>query len=398
MRLARIAVVLFAILAAACSRGSAPALVPVGAEPRSSDRWAGQNGYKRLFTFGGAKGAGPVSALVDVHGMLYGTTSGGGNYSVGGGTAYSFTTSGTEKVLHDFGPPADGRQPWSELVALSGVFYGTTEDGGKYDHGIVYSLTTAGEEHVMHSFGRAPDGSEPVTGLTVVNGNLYGTTTLGGRHNGGTVFQITPSNKERVVYNFGSTEADGRDPQGTLVLVKGILYGTTFQGARCGTVYSLTPGGKEQTLYSFTCDYGDGDGPSGGLVAVSGTLYGVTSSGGGPHESQDAGTVYSVTTTGKEHVLHSFGKGSDGAEPTGTLVLFKGKLYGVTGGGGRYSHGTLFSITTSGTETVVHSFGATNDGSNPYAGVVAVKTSLYGTTANGGTGYHPAGTIYAFAP
>jgi uncharacterized repeat protein (TIGR03803 family) len=200
------------------------------------------------------------------------------------------------------------------------------------------------------------------------------------------------------VYSFGRRDADGRDPEGALIVLKGVLYGTTSGGARCGTVYSLTMSGKKRTLYSFTCDYGDGFGPDGALVAVNDTLYGVTFGGGGPYQSETDGTVYSVTTDGKERVLHSFGKGHDGKEPTGALVLFNGKLYGVTYEGGRYSRGAVFSITTSGTEQIVHSFGAANDGSDPSAGLLAVKDSLYGTTDGGGTGYRPAGTVYEITP
>ncbi|HEY2474407.1 MAG TPA: choice-of-anchor tandem repeat GloVer-containing protein, partial [Candidatus Cybelea sp.] len=301
-----------------------------------------------------------MSSLVDFRGTLYGTTASGGNYSISGGTVYSFTTSGAEQVIHDFGPSKDGQGPASEPVAANGVFYGTTPYGGKYGSGVAYSLAPSGEEHVIHNFGKVPDGKSPATGLTVFNGTLYGTTQGGGRHNGGTVFAISASGKEHVVHNFGKTFKDGRDPTGALIVVKGVLYGTTSSG--CGTVFSLTTNGEEKTLHTFNCRYGDGGSPDGALIAVKDTLYGVTFLGGDQYQSGADGTVYSVTTSGKERVLHTFGEGNDGKEPEGALVLFNGKLYGVTYGGGRYyDGGTVFSITTTGTEQILYSFGGSAD-------------------------------------
>ena len=49
----------------------------------------------------------------------------------------------------------------------------------------------------------------------------------------------------------------------------------------------------------------DGVGPSSRLVALNGTLYGTTGGGGTGGE----GTVYSITTSGAEQVLHSFATG-----------------------------------------------------------------------------------------
>jgi uncharacterized repeat protein (TIGR03803 family) len=58
--------------------------------------------------------------------------------------------------------------------------------------------------------------------------------------------------------------------------VKGVFYGTTqFGGVRgCGTVFKLTKSGKETVLHSF----GNKDGvyPMGGVIAVGGVLYGTT--------------------------------------------------------------------------------------------------------------------------
>ena len=58
-------------------------------------------------------------------------------------------------------------------------------------------------------------------------------------------------------------------------------------------------------------------------------------------------------------MLHSFGRLRDGAEPMAGLINVNGTLYGTTSRRGRQlrSSGTVFAITTSGKETVLHRFG-----------------------------------------
>jgi uncharacterized repeat protein (TIGR03803 family) len=87
-----------------------------------------------------------------------------------------------------------------------------------------------------------------------------------------------------------------------------------------------------------------------------------------------------------EVVLHSFGNGDDGARPAADLTYLHGKLYGTTYAGGTNTIGTVFSLTTKGEEHVVHSFGEDygNDGNGPLAGLLDVGGTLYGTTQEGG--------------
>jgi len=95
-------------------------------------------------------------------------------------------------------------------------------------------------------------------------------------------------------------------------------------------------------------------------------LYGTTYEGGADGD----GTVFSITTSGVETVLHSFDE-TDGRNPTAGLIDVSGTLYGTTRNGGAGNGGAVFAVTTSGTETVLHSFGLTSaDGNDPYAGLV----------------------------
>jgi uncharacterized repeat protein (TIGR03803 family) len=189
--------------------------------------------------------------------------------------------------------------------------------------------------------------------------------------------------KEKVLHSFGYQ--DGKYPNAGLTDVNGTLYGTTSSGGSgclsygCGTIYSVTTTGKEKVLYSFVAG-SDGAAPYAGLIDVKGTLYGTTASGGG---SED-GTVFSITTTGVEKVLHTFVGGTDGTQPWADLIDMKGTLYGTTQGGGLNGYGTVFSVTTTGNEKVLYSFAGGSDGKYPNAGLMNVKGTLYGTSLRGG--------------
>jgi uncharacterized repeat protein (TIGR03803 family) len=125
------------------------------------------------------------SALIDVQGKLYGTTSSAEQYGEGG-TAFSVSTDGIEEVLHRFAG-GDGSVPLADLKNVKGVLYGTTSEGGENNVGTVFSITKSGQETVLHSFSNGT-GMQPRAGLAAVAGTLYGTT-YGGS---GTVYSLKP--------------------------------------------------------------------------------------------------------------------------------------------------------------------------------------------------------------
>src|SRR5579863_1052411 len=141
-----------------------------------------------------------------------------------------------------------------------------------------------------------------------------------------------------VVYKFSRSQDGGR-PEGSLLAVNGMLYGTTrwggggacniYGGTGCGTVYQLDPkSGRKKRLYSFGGGSADGAYPNGSLIEVNGTLYGTTTHGGGGcGYNGGCGTVFSITTSGTETMLHSFNNGSDGRYPYAGLHDVNGTLY-----------------------------------------------------------------------
>lgn len=320
---------------------------------------------KVLHSFGRGKDGWLVQAgLVRVNGKFYGTTvnsqaycgSKNGHRVFCNGTVFSISKTGVEKVLNNFGnKPGEAASPWASLVYVGGLLYGTTAGGGASGGGTAFSVTTSGETRVLHSFCTAgADGCGPVAGLIDVSGSLYGTTPRGGRygvaHNGndGTFFSITTTGKARTLHSFGKGY-DGYSPKASLINVNGILYGTTAYGGAhgYGTVFSITTSGKYKILYSFGSSGSpccDGQNPWAGLIDVNGTLYGTTAGGG----ALGVGTVFSVTTSGVEKVLHNFGNVGDGYGPYSALVDVNGTLYGTTECGGTYNScivgGTVFAL------------------------------------------------------
>jgi uncharacterized repeat protein (TIGR03803 family) len=349
-----------------------------------------------------AAGSGPDGTLLDVSGRLFGTTNVGGAY--GGGTVFYASPTGGLTTIHHFGNGADGSAPIAGVIDVNGMLYGTTTSGGAYGQGTVYSIDPkTGVETVLYSFqNNGTDGVDPHAGLIDVNGMLYGTTIHGGPDDVGTVFSINPSTgAETVLFSFDFTQ--GADPYGGLVDVSGTLYGTTAFGGvaggcygyGCGTVFSLNPStGTETVLYSFCSQANCADGtiPSGTLINVKGTLYGTAQQDG----NYGGGTVFSIQPNGGSYtVLHSFGNGQDGSLPVPGLTYKNDTLYGTSIQGGTYGDGTVFSLDRkTGAETVVHSFDQNGtDGSQPYGGLIDVRGTLFGTTVYGGP--YNGGTVFS---
>jgi uncharacterized repeat protein (TIGR03803 family) len=291
------------------------------------------------------------------------------------------------------------------LININGTLYGTTQ----FTHhctrhgcgfGTVFSISPTGVKKTLYVFKGGSDGAYPYAGLIDVDGTLYGTTSEGGTGcNGGcgTVFSVTTSGSERVLHSFEGSP-DGAHPNQGLLDLNGTLYGATFFGGNgedcggsawstgCGTVYSVTLSGSETVLHRFSGG-DDGATPSSSLIAVNGTMYGVTFQ-GGLQKNNDCyavgcGTVYSVSTSGLVTLLHRFKGGHAGSSPRGALVDVHGTLYGTAGGD--LQDGVVYKISARGAYKVLYAFQGGTDGRSPVGGLIDVGGTLYGTTTYGGT-------------
>jgi len=359
------------------------------------------------FFKGGKDGAFPVGGLINVGGTLYGTTASGGgssNCENGCGTVFSVTPAGNEKIIYAFKGGSDGIGPNATLIDVDGILYGTTSGGGK-GGGTVFKVTPAGVETVVHAFGGA-DGDYPQGGLIYGGGGtIYGTTFYGGATNNGTVFRVTTAGAESVIYSF-KFGSDGAGPNSKLIFVNNVLYGTTSWGGAPGdnletlgngTVFKVAAHGVETVLYAFKGG-SDGTEPN-SLVYVSGTLYGTTV--GSTVSSTctvGCGTVFKVTLSGAERVLYAF----KGYDDVSSLMNVGNMLYGTTVQGGKSGScsggcGTVFQVTTAGAYTLLYSFGIDCCGVYPRASLLNVAGTLYGTTSEGGSSCN-CGSVFALTP
>lgn len=365
--------------------------------------------YSVLYGFAGvpSEGITPSGTLIqDAAGNLYGTTQVGGKNSVG--TVFRVTPTGTESVLYDFNLRPDAMFPAFGLFQdAAGNLFGVTNEGGAYGpgngYGTVFKLDSAGNETVLHSFGKGKDGNYPGCVLIAdAKGNLYGTTEGGGKYGFGTVFKITPTDKEVKLHDF--TGFDGAVPVPSLIRdVQGNLFGATIDGGAhgFGTVFKLARNGTYTILYSFCSlqNCTDGEQPRAGLVRdPSGNLFGTTLQGG----ANGQGTVFEITKSGHEIVLHSFGNpgSGDGRWPFGGVVRDPaGNLYGTTDIGGTYDRGTVFEVDNAGNETVLHSFCAQPncvDGNQPFDSLLRDQVgNLYGIASLGPRG---GGIVFKLTP
>ena len=114
------------------------------------------------------------------------------------------STAAAYNSIYSF-PSVDGANPYAAGLTLVGnTLYGTTQNGGAYNHGAVFSVNTLDYSYnVIYSFNSLPDGANPYAGLTLVGNTLYGTTRNGGAYNYGAVFSVnTLDYSYNVIYSF----------------------------------------------------------------------------------------------------------------------------------------------------------------------------------------------------
>ena len=270
-------------------------------------------------------------------------------------------------VLYRFKGREDGSKPRSSLLPVAGGdFYGTTSAGGGtgcggIGCGTVFEISKSGREHVIYRFRGGTDGSAPYGNLIDVGRTLIGTTSSGGGCCG-TVFELGRNGRERVIYRFRGGK-DGVQPLAGLLLANGRLFGTTALGggtgcisqAGCGTVYEVSLSGKETVIHAFQGGR-DGEFPMAALVNNGGALFGTTQAGGSPGcvgisaPPTGCGTVFSVLLPGGQESLVYRMEGKTGvAYPVGALTLLGSRLFGTTRGDGKLygGEGAIYSLSTS---------------------------------------------------
>jgi uncharacterized repeat protein (TIGR03803 family) len=354
---------------------------------------ASSSGFAVLHAFAGPpKDGGDAFAplIQDAAGNLYGTTNRGG--ALGAGTVFKVDAKGRETVLYSFTGETDGGHPNGAVARdASGNLYGTTYDGGDTSCspptgcGTVFKLNAAHVLTVLHNFESGSDAASPLGGVILdSSGNLYGIGNGGNSFGYGAVYKVNIRTRVETVLHQFAGGSDGEYPEFESLLLdaSGNLYGTTQMGgsSNLGTVFKVSRSHQESVLHSFAGGTSDGCYPFGGVAMdASGNLFGTTQQCG----SSGFGTVWKLNSA--ETVLYSFTGGDKGANTyAGVVPDASGNLYGVTYQGGATGFGTVFKLTAGGEQTVLHSFSRYKDGGLPGGGVLLGQHNrLYGTTKIG---------------
>ena len=233
----------------------------------------------------------PWSSLVKYYGVM---THGGSN---GFGTIFTLDADNDEYVtLRHFSGP-DGKYPSEALVEVDGLLYGTTPFGGATDKGTIYVFDPEHPDfnfRVLHSFA-GEDGAVPQAALLAIDGRLYGTTNLGGTYGKGTVFSIDLSGANySVIHHFQGL--DGANPHAALMQARDKhIYGTTTTGGAgdtfsfYGSIFRMDVGYSNDFSIIHRFSQTDGISTQARLIEASdGALYGSTQAGG----SEDRGVVF----------------------------------------------------------------------------------------------------------
>ena len=319
-------------------------------------------------------GAGPNDLVQGADGSFYGTTQYGGSTQTAGnpasgyGMAFKMTAAGVVTIMHSFGDGSvvnDGHAPSGALVqGRDNNFYGVCYEGGSTftpgqpysGNGTVFKITLSGTEIVLHNFDDGTvtnDGYGPTTALVVgTDGNFYGVCQGGGSLNYGAAYKVTPAGAVTILHDFGVGvgQVDGVYPSAPLTLgTDGNFYGVCFDGGSTenadpngigyGTIFKMTPSGTETTIHNC----GDGTVANDGIYpyatltrGADGNFYGTNEAGGANNNGN--GTVFKITPSGTETILHSFRDGTVANDAAGSsdTVIFgaDGNLYGTSVGGG----------------------------------------------------------------
>lgn len=265
-----------------------------------------------LVSFNGTDGSQVYAGLTfDAAGNLLGTTAVGG--ANGKGTLFEVAKTGsgyanTPTTIVNF---SDGATPVAGLITdANGDLFGTTSSGGPFGAGFgtafeVPKTASGYAAPVILAAFNGDNGSSPDGGLVAdANGDLFGTAN-GGPGGNGVVYEIAKTadgyaDAPTILVSFNLT--DGAGPVGSLIMdAAGNLFGVTSVGGQFGSggeVFEIakTADGYASTpilLASF--DYNNGANPGAGLVAdAAGNLFGTTNQGG----SNGDGTAFEITSSG----------------------------------------------------------------------------------------------------
>lgn len=230
----------------------------------------------------------PYGSLVNLSGTLYGVCRSTGSLTYGAIFKYVISTNTYTKV-YDF-DNTNGAIPECTLLNVGGILYGTTTTDTT-TKGVIFSFNPTGNVYTkLATFSGTGNGSAPIGNLIQIGNRLYGYTSTGGANNSGCLFYYILGGTINNIHDFAT--ATGRTPlYGGLVNVNNILYGVATAGGANSNGVLFSYGTSYLDLFDFSSS-AYGNSPIGGLIiGADGNLYGQALTGG----TNNAGTLFKVT-------------------------------------------------------------------------------------------------------
>jgi uncharacterized repeat protein (TIGR03803 family) len=338
------------------------------------------------------------------NGKLYGTTTRGGTNDFGTIFEYDPATNIYTKKF-DFGPAnLTGGSPKGSLLLYNNKFYGLAADYAVNGAGCLFEWDPATnvftKKFDFNGNGIYP-GSNPQNSLRLLNGKMYGTTQQGGASNVGVVFEWDPvANTSTKIFELNGTNGWGF--YGNVTIYNNRLYCMSNSGAanNYGALYVIDPalpvGSNTTTIKVFDQTSG-GTGNNGELIVYNNKLYGTTLQAG----ADFSGTLFEVDPATNVFTKRAdFVYGTSGRHPQGKMVLNGTKFLGLCSNGGTNGTGTVFEWDPANPTVLVNkaSFGPSNFDApiNPGSTLAFFNNKFYGVCYNGG--FVNQGTLFEFDP
>jgi len=343
------------------------------------------NTYTKILDFIGAiNGSSPCGSLISDGAFLYGMTNYGG--ANGLGVVYKINIiDNTYTKLLDFSGANNGGTPYGSLISDGTFLYGITQNGGLNEMGVVFKIKISDNTYTkLLDFDSTTNGRNPMGSLITDGTYLYGMTRVGGANNMGLVFKINISNNIFIkIFDFDGT-VNGSYPWGTLASDGVFLYGMTNQGGvnELGVVFKIKISDNTCSKILDFAGINNGSNPSGSLVIDDGFLYGMAYNGG----VNDKGVAFKININENTYTkILDFEGTINGGNPTGSFISDGSYLYGMTQNGGTDDKGVIFKIKISNNSyTKIIDFTNARNGGHPTASLVSDGTYLYGMTYYGG--------------
>ncbi len=393
----------------------------------STDQYGNKYNVRKNFTsdYTGAKPW--ASKLVEYGGKLYGVSVEGGTWNLGVVFRYD-PNFGTYELIHSFNG-ADGSKPYRGLTIFGTKIYGLTSLGGASNVGVLYEIDPVTKSFTLKlNLNNASTGGTSFAAMIEYNGKLYGSLRSGGANGYGTIFSYQPATNT-FTNLFDKTDQIGRGVLADFCLYNNKLYGVAPSGGTSnnGAIFVFDPADNSCiNLYSFLSV----SNAFGGMVVLNNKLYGISGGwlsefdpstnayiqksntgyigeimvfnnnlwGFGPPGSNDNGSVFEYDPATNIYIKRVTMpvSGILGRSPSGTLILFNSKLYGMTNLGGIMDMGALLQFDPIGYGLIKKCDFNDNskEGEQPNAGVVLLGSKFYGMTTLGGE--KNVGTIFTY--